>query len=215
MSNLMQNRHSARSFTPQEVTDEVLTTIVKEAQLAPSWENTQPTHVYAANGQLAQIIRKEHQEKALAGQPSHADFRPSKEQNFNSAALTNMVKFSSQLDALGETGKREFLSLNQALFNAPAIVYLTVPKNATPYEHYDAGAFGYGILLAAERQGLRGIPAYEFVRYAAEIRAHFAIPEDEEILMGIGLGYAADDQVNAFNPGRADVTRVLTLKSND
>ena len=74
-------------------------------------------------------------------------------------------------------------------FHAPAIVYITIPKNATMYSAYDAGAFGYGVTLAAHERGIASIPAYEFIRYPQEIHPFFEIPEDEAIFMGIGLGY--------------------------
>lgn len=213
MKNLLGARHSARAFSSQPVTNEIITKVIAEAQLAPSWENTQPYHVYVASKTSATKIREEHRAKVKAGEKSWADFQPSQEQNFNSSALNNMKRFNQSINNLGADGKQKFWNLNAQPFNAPVLVYITVPKNATAYEHYDAGALGYGILLAAQHNGLKGILAYEIIRYAADIHNHFDISEDERILMGIGLGYPDTQKINQFNPGRENVNNVLTIKS--
>lgn len=77
---------------------------------------------------------------------------------------------------------------------------------------YDAGAFGYAVLLAAEDHGVGTIPAYGFVRYPDLIHDHFKIPEDEAIFMGIGLGYPTEDVINDFKPGRTALDKILTIK---
>lgn len=98
------------------------------------------------------------------------------------------------------------------MFNSQAIVYVTVPKDATLYSAYDAGAFGYGVLLAATERGIGSIPAYEFIRFPKEVRAAFDIPEDEALLMGVGLGYPSDSVVNEMRSKRNGMDVVLQLK---
>mgnify|MGYP002221051982 FL=1 len=53
-------RHSTRLFTDQPVPREMLTEVVRTANYAPSWENSQPWKVYLAIGQTANAIRTEH-----------------------------------------------------------------------------------------------------------------------------------------------------------
>ena len=82
------------------------------------------------------------------------------------------------------------------------------------YEAYDAGAFGYGICLSAHEHGLASIPAYEFVRFPQEIREVLDIPENESLLIGIGIGYADDAEINSFHlyNGRVPTETILTIK---
>jgi len=54
---------------------------------------------------------------------------------------------------------KDFLASRTRLFNSAAVVYITIPKNSSSYSAYDAGAFGYGILLAAAE------PAYDDFRH--------------------------------------------------
>ena len=48
-SQVVANRHSVRDFTDQPVSREDLVDIVRTAQQAPSWVNSQPWRVYAEN----------------------------------------------------------------------------------------------------------------------------------------------------------------------
>ena len=49
-SQVVANRHSVRDFTDQPVSREDLVDVVRTAQQAPSWVNSQPWRVYAAQG---------------------------------------------------------------------------------------------------------------------------------------------------------------------
>ena len=49
-SQVVADRHSVRDFTDQPVSQEDLVDIVRTAQQAPSWVNSQPWRVYAATG---------------------------------------------------------------------------------------------------------------------------------------------------------------------
>lgn len=75
------------------------------------------------------------------------------------------------------------------LYNAQAVVYLTLPKGYTPWSLFDLGAFSQNILLATTEQGIDSIVAYNFVKYPQILREELKIPDDEEIIVGIGLGF--------------------------
>ena len=49
-----------------------------------------------------------------------------------------------------------------ALFDAPAIVYLTVPKTASAWAIYDAGALTQSLMLAAKERGIDSMVAYDY-----------------------------------------------------
>lgn len=57
-SQVVANRHSVRDFTDQPVSQEDLVDIVRTAQQAPSWVNSQPWRVYAATGATLAGIKK-------------------------------------------------------------------------------------------------------------------------------------------------------------
>lgn len=55
--------------------------------------------------------------------------------------------------------------------------------------------------------------AYEFVKFPDAIRKLMGIPEDEAIVMGIGLGYADGRKINGFRSSREPLEDVLTIRS--
>ena len=60
-----------------------------------------------------------------------------------------------------------------------------------------------------------GVPiffAYEFVKFPDALREIIGIPENEDIIMGIGFGYAADDRLNEYQSSRLPVEEILTIK---
>lgn len=51
------NRRSIRFFTDKKIEQETLIDLVKDAQMAPSWANSQPWRVYIATGETLRKIR--------------------------------------------------------------------------------------------------------------------------------------------------------------
>lgn len=209
--NLLTNRHSARDFSDRPVNLETLKAILYTAQNAPSWENTQPWKAYLALGDVVQRIRQHHFELASQGTKSWTEVVPPK--TWAAAPQANLDAWRANMLAFFSAEEQtRFVSSQKHLFNAPAIVYLTMPRDASAYSAYDVGAFGYGILLAAQAHGVSGVPAYELVRYPAEIRQAFDIPTDEALFMGIALGYPKDNQLNQLRPKRAPLDNILQVR---
>jgi len=91
-----------------------------------------------------------------------------------------------------------FWRKNIECFNAPAIVYLTLHKGHSKWSCYDLGGFGMALILAAKDLGVDSVVAYELVKYPDVLRKYAKIPDDEDICIGIALGYENDDKVNKF-----------------
>jgi nitroreductase len=77
---------------------------------------------------------------------------------------------------------------------------------------YDLGGFGMAVILAAKDYGVDSIPAYEIVKYPSELRMLLTVPEDEDIIMGIVLGYTAEDSINEFTSTSLPLEEILTIK---
>ena len=105
-----------------------------------------------------------------------------------------------------------FKETNKLLFNAPALIYLTLNEGHTEWSTYDLGAFGMILMLAAKNLGVDSIPAYEIVKYPDVIREYMDVPDDEEIVMGIALGYESDDEINKIVSTRLALDDILTIK---
>lgn len=211
-TNLLHQRRSIRDFTEQPIDPSLLKQIIADAQRAPSYENSQPWKAYIATGDTLKSIRRIHAEKVVAHTRSYTEIEPPRE--WTAYPKNNVANYMKETEMLiGDAGIQDLIAQNAVLFNAPAIIYITVPKNATLYSAYDVGAFGYGILLSACHYGLGAVPAYEIVRYPDEIRAHFDIAEDESIMMGIAVGYPTPNKpLSTLVMSRTDLDDVLQLK---
>ncbi|WHX25129.1 nitroreductase [Virgibacillus halodenitrificans] len=211
-SNILLQRHSVRDFTDKEINIDLLKQIIFEAQRAPSYENSQPWKAYIATGKTLESIRKVHAEKVANRQKSWTEVTPPlgwKEHPKNNVA--NYMKETENL--IGENGIQDLVAQNAVLFNAPAIIYITMPKDSSHYSAYDIGAFGYGILLSAYHHGLGTVPAYEIIRYPEEIRDHFDISDEESILMGIAIGYPTEGKpLSTLVMSRENLDNILQIK---
>ncbi|MBM7642691.1 nitroreductase [Streptococcus loxodontisalivarius] len=206
----LKNRISIRDFKAEAPSHEELTAIVADAQMAPSWANTQPWKVYIATGDTMEAIRKDHMEKAAAGTKGYSDLPTKSRKDWGVHSLENMTAW---LDKLGQDPKMEnFSQANAQLWNAPAMAYITIPRTAPVWSVYDAGAFAQTLMLAAASRQVDTMVAYENVRFPDEIREHMAVSDDEIIVAGIALGYRSDNHINLLGRDRTATEEILTIK---
>ena len=211
-SQVVANRHSVRDFTDQPVSQEDLVNVVRTAQQAPLWVNSQPWRVYAATGATLAGIKKRHAADVAAGRKGHADLPVKPRTEWSATTQENMAALGEQIGAqLGE-GVQEFQASQGRLFNAQAVLYVTIPVESTPWSVHDLGAFSAMLVLAAADKGLGAINAYALVMYPDEVREAMGIGADEIVAIGIALGYPTDSALAAFAPDRVDVNEILTIK---
>ncbi len=211
---VVSKRHSVRNFKADEIPTSVLEDIVCTAERAPSWENSQPWNVYIATGETLQKIKNVWVGKYADKVKGSPDMPTGHRTNFSERSQKSMRDFMKAVaEYIGDPEIKHFLNLNEQLFNAPALVYLTLTKGHTEWPIYDLGGFGLALMLAAKDHGVDSIPAYEIVKFPAELRPLLSIPDDQEIIMGIALGYAADDSVNDFSSTRLPLADILTIRN--
>ena len=158
-SQVVANRHSVRDFTDQPVSREDLVDIVRTAQKAPSWVNSQPWRVYAATGATLAGIKKRHAADVAAGRKGNADLPVKPRTEWSATTQENMAALGEQISAqLGE-GVQEFQASQGRLFNAQAALYVTIPVESTLWSFHDLGAFSTMLVLAAADKGLGAINA--------------------------------------------------------
>ena len=75
------------------------------------------------------------------------------------------------------------------LFGAPVIVIPCMSKNLNLWSTFDMGLLTQTILLAAYNYGVGSIIATSFVLHPDVLRKELEIPDDLQIVTGIGLGY--------------------------
>ena len=206
------DRHSVRDFTGQPVSREDLVDIVRTAQQAPLWMNSQPWRVYAATGRTLEEIKERHAADAADGRKGRSDLPVVSRTEWSPATQANMAELVERIGSdLGEAAS-DFQPAQARMFNAQAVLYVTIPVDSSLWSFHDLGAFTAMIALAAVDKGLGAINAYELVRFPDEVRETMGIGADETVAVGIALGHPADSELAAFAPSRVDVDEILTIK---
>ncbi|MDR1069656.1 MAG: nitroreductase [Gracilibacteraceae bacterium] len=188
-------RRSTRAFLPAPVEKEKLDAVLTAAARTPSWANSQPWEVFAATGGALERIRSAYKDKYA--QKAKADLETPRPARWTEAALERMQQLQPGIKRdCGETAAH-FGELNQALFYAPAVLYICMDKILSEWSLYDIGAYSQSVMLAAAEQGLATIPAITLVLFPDVLRRELEIPDHLKLTIGIAIGYA--DPENGIN----------------
>ena len=184
--------------------------------MTPSWENSQPWNIYIAVGDVLEEVRKVWIEKGLENMKGYADMDPGHRTYFSERAQKSMEIQNEAIRKFTNDDSKltRIFTLNNELFNAPAMVYITLKKGYTNWSVYDVGALGNSIMLSAKSYGIDSIPAYQVVKFPDVIRKFLNIPEEEDIIIGIALGYEEDDIVNKFRSARLPLEEDCHIRKN-
>ena len=202
-----ESRKSIRDYTDEPVGMEDIRDIVETAGRAASWCNAQPWRVYAVMGERLGRIRAEWAERLAAEEPAATEFEGVHREEMTELAAANMGEFFGVVGPYVEAGT----FAPRALYNAPVVLILTVPKGASQYAMYDLGAFAQQLMLAATDKGISSLVAAMFVSYPDVLRRELPIPDDEAIAIGISLGYASGAETNGIATSRMPLDDYLTV----
>lgn len=209
---VVNTRHSVRDFSDKKISNDILNKIVKLAQRTPSWTNSQPWKVYIAKGDALRQIKSAHLSKAQQGAPSNTELKQISRTKWGHLPLVNTQNWSDALIKFLSPDVEKMGKAQINLFNASVLVYLTAEKEVSSWMVYDIGAFSQTLMLAAKDNGIDSIPAYEIVRFPEDIHQIVKIPNNEEIIGGIALGYPSDDSFNDFRTDRDNTENILKIR---
>tara|TARA_B100000446_G_scaffold164115_1_gene165580 strand:+ start:291 stop:989 length:699 start_codon:yes stop_codon:yes gene_type:complete len=208
---LVKARRSIRGYKKDPVPRSVLREIVEIAKGAPSSMNTQPWHMHIVTGEPLERIRKGNTENMMAGIPPKRDF-PMKEA-YEGLHRQRQVDVAIQLfEAMGiarddKEMRTDWVMRGFRQFDAPVSIVLTYDKYLEPaaISQFDLGAVAYGICLAAWERGLGTVINGQGIMQSAVVREHAGIPEDQNIMICIAMGYPDESfAANSVKSVRAD-----------
>ena len=195
---LMKQRYSCRYFLSKPIPEEILKDIIKTSLSTPSWGNSQPWNIYVSSGNNLEDIRKEYIAKNKEGIKGYSDIEAGHRNEFSEKCQNIMNENKKSLIEHTKDNELKLLwDANNKLFNAPTVVYITIPKKRTQYCLFDSGAIEMAIMLAAKDHGIDSVAAYHSIKYPDILRKHLNVPDDEDIVIGISLGY--EDKENILN----------------
>jgi nitroreductase len=209
---------SARAFTQQAVSRELITEILQVASRAPSGTNTQPWKVYVLQGgtrdSLVEKVCAAHE--AMRANPEVAkqyteqyDYYPEKwvspyidrrrENGWSLYGLLGIGK--ADKDRMHEQQQRNF-----KFFDAPVGLMFTLDPIMGRGSLLDYGMFIQNIMLAARARGLHTCPQAAWNGFHSIILPHIGAGEGEMMVCGMALGYADEsDKVNTLVTPRVPV----------
>ena len=209
VSEALRARISTRKFTNKTISLDTLKSIGDEARKAPSWVNSQPYTMYLAVGEKLEAVRNSQEKLEKSGQKGNSELPVMARNLWSERAQENMKYWTEHL---GEA--QQYMGPSSArLYDAPAVIYLTLPEGYSDWSLYDLGALGNSIVLSATAKGIASMTAYHFVKYPEMLHQELDIPEDEKIIVGIGLGYRDKGAtVNQIRSTRDELEEVLKIR---
>ena len=201
-------RHSTRAFLSTPVEKEKLIEIANAAARTPSWTDIQPWNAFIATGETLDKIRKAYKENYSQNAKSVPETpRPTQ---WSETATKRQKEFFASIKTDCGDAASQFNALNEALFNAPAVMFLGADKVGTEWLLYDIGAYSQSVMLAAIERGLSTIPAVTLVQFPEVIRKEMEIPDDVNLVIGIAIGYADKEHgINKFITKRAPLDETV------
>ncbi len=212
------SRMSARAFTQQAVSRELITEILQVASRAPSGTNTQPWKVYVLQGAtrdaLVEKVCAAHE--AIRANPEVAkqytepyDYYPAqwvspyidrrRENGWSLYGLLGIGK--ADKDRMHEQHQRNF-----KFFDAPIGLMFTIDPIMGRGSLLDYGMFIQNIMVAARARGLHTCPQAAWNGFHSIILPHIGAGEGEMLVCGMALGYADEtDKVNTLVTPRVPV----------
>lgn len=207
-------RKAIRKFTDQQVTRTDIETLVQLAQTTPTWVNSQSQRVYVAMGDTLSSIRTAQHDLVTSNAPLNSDLPMGHRSDWSTIAQQNMQDWNAGLvKTLGSDFRAKIDQEAANLYNSQAVVYLALTKGYSPWALYDLGAFGQSLMLAAQERGIDTMPAYQFIKYPQMLRKHLSVTPDEDLILGIGLGYRdTEAPVNQITAERMPLDTILTIQ---
>jgi nitroreductase len=197
------------------VPEEVIGTILENAQQAPSWCNAQPWQVIVTAGEGTARFREEMFRYASTHSAPSSDFPFPRE--YVGEYLQRRRESGFQLySAMGvERGNRE-AAVRQALqnfrfFGAPHVAIVTTHESLGVYGAVDCGAYVSNFLLAAQASGVATIAQAAIASHSSFVREYFRLSDERKVVCAISFGYRdASHPANSYRTTRAQVSDIVT-----
>ena len=199
------SRKSARAFTQQAVSRELITDILQVASRAPSGTNTQPWKVYVLQGasrdSLVEKVCAAHE--AMRANPELAqqyqeqyDYYP---EQWVSPYIDRRRENGWGLYGLLGIGKADKDKMHQQqqrnikFFDAPVGIVFTIDRRLATGSWLDYGMFLQNVMTAARVRGLDTCAQAAWTHYHKAMRPVLGLDDTETVVCGMALGYADPD----------------------
>jgi len=210
----LQQRFSCRRFLPKPVPRETIESLLRTAQLTPSWCNTQPWEIVLLSGEATDRLREDLYAHASSGARANPDFDfpPQYAGVYRDRRKVCGVQLYQSLGigkddraAAGEQALENF-----RFFEAPHVMLITTPESLGVYGAIDCGLYVAAFMLAARERGIDAIAQAAVASYPDFLRTYFQLPPERKFVCGIAFGYADNAHpINSYRTERAQLEDVV------
>ncbi|MDR6535077.1 nitroreductase [Variovorax soli] len=214
LDSLLAQRHSCRAFLEKPVERATIESVLRTAQRAASWCNSQAWQVSVTSGQATERLRAKLLAAERAGEGGGTDFPFPQE--YRGVYLERRRECGFQLySAVGvERGDKEGYARqtleNFRLFGAPHVAILTSDPGLGVYGAVDVGGYVQVLLLAMQAHGLAAIAQAALAHQSAMVKQELGIPEERLMVCGISFGYEdTTHPANSYRTSRAAIEQAV------
>lgn len=213
----LDTRITVRQFLDKPVPDDVLRALLSKAMRSPSGGNLQPWKLHVMTGETLANFKKDAVEITLANkleEPTH----PAYPSPLWEPQRSWRYKLGEDMYALlgipreNKMGRLVWFAQNAKFFEAPVGIIITGDKRLGAPQHMDIGILLQSMMLLAREAGLHTAPQGWWRNWTSVCHKYLDIPEGEEVLVGMSLGYGDPDApVNNLYADRANLDDVTTF----
>ena len=214
------SRRSIRAFLTTPVAQEDIESMLSVASRAPSGSNTQPWKVYVLTGATRERLSQEIIDAYLdpAQNAQHQEEYAYYPRQWVTPYQERRRKVGWDLYALlgltrdNKAGMQAQHGRNYAFFDAPVGLIFTIDRVMEQGSWLDYGMFLQNLMIAARARGLDTCPQAAFTQFHRVIAEVLQLPDDEQVVCGMALGYADTSKVeNTLVTERAPVSEFATF----
>jgi len=214
---VVRERHSVRHFLPHPVPEEILRSVLEDAQRAPSNCNTQPWQTHIVSGSKRDALSNAILAADDAGELT-PDFSFDTRDFHGVYHERSKAQGAAYYQAIGVkredfNQRRDASRRNLEFFGAPHVALLFMPEVGDNVRVAgDIGMYAQTLLLSLTAHGLGGIPQTMLGFYAETIRKELGIDPSLKLLFGISLGYPdRDHPANQYRINKAPLGESVTF----
>ena len=195
---LATERRSTRAFLPTDVSESLVSEVLTQARLAPSGANLQPGAFVQVRGTVREALSADLVDAWQHGRAEPEDYSYFPQPMPHTLRRRQVAAAQAMYGALGvarddRVGRDAQFERNFRFFDAPVALIVTMPHDMGSGCYMDLGMTLYGLMLAAQAQGLGTCAIGAMASYPNLIRQHLALDASSHIVCGMALGYADPD----------------------
>lgn len=215
VTDAIMSRITVRGFLDKPVPQEVLKRIFETARRTPSGGNLQPWRAHVMTGETLKNFTEEAAKNTLGGVQEGETFpaypsplwEPQRSWRYK---LGEDMYATLDIPRDNKMGRLLWLANNARFFGAPVGIIITGHKGLLMPQHLDVGIYVQSLMMLAREEGLHTAPQGWWRRHPETANKYLKVPEDEQVLVGMSLGYGDPDaKVNDLWADRAEFDELV------